>query len=1475
MNLMNTSNQFNQVPLINAIILNGHSNYREWRKEAVRYFKLNGVYEWLERNDPSDNTSSESKGGSTDAEYNKITLLYFMNTIEKRLMNRVDVNEGNAKDIWSNIKNKFDISDFNTANVNVRKMIGMRYEYQMSLEEFLSLMVDLHTSITKTLKIDEGILKYTMIKSLPQVYHPYLSDIESSIEMLGVDKLISTILERTQTSSIGGIDKAKIAKFGPSKQVTKANESTLITKETPTHTIQNKENKVCTYSRCPKKKGHTIQECWFKLKDEGRPSPLNKLKGNSRQSYSFKPNNTNNDKRNASFFSEAYDRDIGLATIPHDATCNTIFDHYEHSSLTQINDDKLKHKVFMDTGATSHITFDANAFINGIHEFTKPRKIKLGDNSIVEANHYGDAVFYVNENNAVVKLTLSNCLLANTFGTTLISLSALDTKGFEFRGKNGNLSIINQNNEEILSANLDKNLNLYSLDIIHKNVPHKINKTKDKMLLTQQEVENTNKEENIQAANKVYNKLSMEVWHRRLSHIPTNIIKILAKKAYGINLKDDTINCELCESTNAVAAPHHSKDITTQRPLDLIHMDTASLINTTDGFKGFLTIVDDFSRYLVTIPIKSKTEVFNQFYNWVKHVETKYDLKLKAIRSDNGTEFANKDFKCFCSKYGIEQQFTIRYNPPSNGVAERANRTSITRTRKILQSCTMSPTFWPLALQYATYIHNRIPNKAINFDLPFTLFTGRIPTIKHIRPFGTRAYALIPKELRNKLDSPTEQGIFVGYPTSRKGYMIYYPTTKRILAAREVIFKENDKNDDLLNVLKINYDILDNNINVNHDYKFNNEDLTNLKDDNDSNYNELKDQYEQNYDDYSTAGNEGITSFSTYIPAISHIENTTLSQKTNAVTIHDPTNDENSDADNYNKNSQQLLTLDRNNHQSYFNHSNEEDINHLDFSGLPTNILIADAVEEIDQQTPTSYTEAMKSPERERWTEAMDKEIQSHRDNRTWSLTMKPKNHNVVGTKWVFKRKFDDKGRKNIYKARLVAQGFNQIQGIDYDQTFSPVVKWSSLKFILAYAGAYNLEVEQMDVNTAYLNGKLDETIYMQQPTGYTDSRNQGKVCRLNKSIYGLKQSGRVWYNTLKKILEDSGFIQSLADPCIHYSDSRRCIIAIYVDDLVIISPYKSRINSIKLELKNSFSMKDLGPIKSILGANINRDENGSISIKQTNYINTLKTKYGSELPTKRYDTPVPEQFIKTLNALPENATSIDSKTFRQLIGSLIYLSIVSRPDITYAINALAQYAENPRMMHYQLALRILNYVIKTANANFITYKNFTINQEDNVKSPTVIAYSDASFAPSNSNRKSITGYIIFFNNSPISWVSKKQSIIADSVPYAEFIAIHTTIKEATFLNKLANSLNIKIDPITIRSDSRTSIITASEDITTSANKHYETYLLGVREIIKRGYIKLEYVNTLNNYSDMLTKPQSLKQYSSMISKMFDAQINK
>ena len=191
MNLMNTSNQFNQVPLINAIILNGHSNYREWRKEAVRYFKLNGVYEWLERNGPSGITSSESKGGLTDTDYNKITLLYFMNTIEKRLMNRVDVNEGNAKDIWSNIKNKFDISDFNTANVNVRKMIGMRYEYQMSLEEFLSLMVDLHTSITKTLIIDEGILKYTMIKSLPQVYYPYLSDIESSIEALAVDKLFN------------------------------------------------------------------------------------------------------------------------------------------------------------------------------------------------------------------------------------------------------------------------------------------------------------------------------------------------------------------------------------------------------------------------------------------------------------------------------------------------------------------------------------------------------------------------------------------------------------------------------------------------------------------------------------------------------------------------------------------------------------------------------------------------------------------------------------------------------------------------------------------------------------------------------------------------------------------------------------------------------------------------------------------------------------------------------------------------------------------------------------------------------------------------------------------------------------------------------------------------------------------------------------------------------------------------------------
>lgn len=303
--------------------------------------------------------------------------------------------------------------------------------------------------------------------------------------------------------------------------------------------------------------------------------------------------------------------------------------------------------------------------------------------------------------------------------------------------------------------------------------------------------------------------------------------------------------------------------------------------------------------------------------------------------------------------------------------------------------------------------------------------------------------------------------------------------------------------------------------------------------------------------------------------------------------------------------------------------------------------------------------------------------------------------------------------------------------------------------------------------------------------------------------------------------------------------------------------------------------MKDLGSIKSILGANINRSDNGSITIKQINYINTLNTKYSSELPAKRYDTPLPEQFIKNLNNIPENATSIDSKIFRQIIGSLLYLSIVSRPDITYAVNALAQYAENPRMLHYQLALRILNYTIKSANANFITYRNLTSFHNINTISPSIVAYSDASFAPANSNRRSITGYMIFFNNSPISWISKKQSIIADSVPYAEFIAIYSTVKEVTFLNKLATSLNINIDPIIIKSDTRTSIITASEDITTSSNKHYETYLLGLREIIKRGYIKLEYVNTLENYADTFTNPQTNKQYSSMISNMFNSQINK
>ena len=339
---------------------------------------------------------------------------------------------------------------------------------------------------------------------------------------------------------------------------------------------------------------------------------------------------------------------------------------------------------------------------------------------------------------------------------------------------------------------------------------------------------------------------------------------------------------------------------------------------------------------------------------------------------------------------------------------------------------------------------------------------------------------------------------------------------------------------------------------------------------------------------------------------------------------------------------------------------------------------------------PTSLEEALQSPEADQWRLAMDEEIASLAANDTWTLQPAPPSVKPIPVKWVYKEKRDANGNIERHKARLVVKGFHQREGIDYDEVFAPVSKYSTLRTVLAIAADLDLEIHQLDIKTAFLNGKLDEDVYIQQPPGYNYD-NPDLACKLNKALYGLKQASRAWHRTLKTEIESMGFNESTADPGLFIKPSSPpAYLLIYVDDILVITNNTYMLNSVKNQISTAFETRDLGPATFFLGIDIIRDRTTkTIKLTQTRHTTDLLSKFNME-KSKPFDTPSSIAIKLTADGEP-----LDTKghPYSTLIGSLMYLASCTRPDIAQAVGALARYMSKPTTTHWTAAKHVLRYL--------------------------------------------------------------------------------------------------------------------------------------------------------------------------------------
>ena len=514
-----------------------------------------------------------------------------------------------------------------------------------------------------------------------------------------------------------------------------------------------------------------------------------------------------------------------------------------------------------------------------------------------------------------------------------------------------------------------------------------------------------------------------------------------------------------------------------------------------------------------------------------------------------------------------------------------------------------------------------------------------------------------------------------------------------------------------------------------------------------------------------------------------------------------------------------------------------------------------------NEPEPTSFAEATSSDDAKNWREAIDSELESINENNTWTIIPKKEitpGRRPIGCKWVFKRKLNTNGEVERYKARLVAKGYAQQQGVDYDETYAPVAKFTSIRVILSIGAFLNMEIHQMDVKTAFLNGDLTEEIYMDVPEGV--QATEDNVCKLNKTLYGLKQSPRMWNEKIDEYLRQQKFERLNSDHSIYIrqvGNGGHDIIALYVDDLILLTNTIERMKDLKDELSKKFKMTDCGELHHFLGIRVIRDrQERKLTLDQEHYAKEVITKYGMT-ECKVVTTPLdPSVQLKAAN----DDNYADPTLFRQIIGSLMYLMIGTRPDLAAAVSIVSQFASNPTQQHLQAAKRIIRYLKKSAE------------QKLHLGSTKLrlIGYSDANWGNDQNSRRSTSGYLFYYGGL-VSWSSKKQATVALSSTEAEYMALTHATKEAIWLRSLISELKTELrltEPTLIYEDNQSCIALAKNPVQHARTKHIDIQHHFIRDKVDSKEIELAYSPTDEMIADALTKALPHPRFSKHVESM-------
>nr|ABA94321.1 retrotransposon protein, putative, unclassified [Oryza sativa Japonica Group] len=868
--------------------------------------------------------------------------------------------------------------------------------------------------------------------------------------------------------------------------------------------------------------------------------------------------------------------------------------------------------------------------------------------------------------------------------------------------------------------------------------------------------------------------------HCQLGHPSFEILSKLYPDLFS-RVDKHRLVCDACELGKHTRSTYVGIGLRNCEPFILIHSDVwePCPVTSVSGFKWFVTFIDCHTRMTWIYMLKHKSEVLRCFQDFHKLVTTQFDAKVKIIRTDNGTEYINNEFVSYVSDEGIIHQTTCPGTPPQNGVAERKNRHLLEVARSLMFQMNVPKYLWSEAVMTAAYLINRMPSRILGMKSPAELLLGKREFKVPPKVFGCVCFVRDHRPSVGKLDPHAVKCVFVGYASSQKGYKCWDPIERRLFVSMDVTFREFEpyykSKGDLDQFLEEFSTVMEVDSREGERERENGEAVVigSIPCSIDDASKEVVEVIEDTQDEdremvpHEEDGEEGEVVVGT-IPCpmegaervkqkdvlvyqrrrfdsqgekrkglvqsqIEELPHPKCPVSESSQSLSPPASLASLETIGNTSPTLEHVELPLAQRRETRSNASRPPIRlgfeHLssmhDIANYITYSHVSPAYKTFiaSLQTvpiPKDWKCAKQDP---KWKDAMKEELNALVKNKTWELVKLPPEKRTVGCKWVFTVKQTPEGKVDRYKARLVAKGYSQTYGIDYDEIFAPVAKMGTVRGLVSCAVNFGWPLHQLDVKNAFLHGDLHEEVYMEIPPGFGNSQTVGKVCKLKKSLYGLKQSPRAWFDRFRHAVCDMGYSQCNGDHTIFYKHrgTHITILAVYVDDIVITGDDVEEIRCLKERLGKAFEVKDLGPLRYFLGIEIARSSKG-IVLSQRKYVLDLLTDIGM-LGCRASTTPIDRNH----QLCAQSGDPVDKEAYQRLVGRLIYLCH-TRPDISYAVSVVSRYMHDPRTGHLDVVHKILRYLKGTPGKGLWFRKNGHLNVE---------GYCDADWASSMDDRRS------------------------------------------------------------------------------------------------------------------------------------------